>query len=54
MSQGGQPNKFGNGTEKYQSSKPLLYYPEENHLPNEQACQDWNSRIMKHIMKGKM
>ena len=37
---------------QYQSSsKPLLYYPEENHMPNEQSCQDFNSRIMKHLMK---
>lgn len=32
----------------------MLYYPEENHLPNEQECQDFNSRIMKHLMKQKM
>lgn len=36
------------------SSKTLLYYPEEVHLPSEQACQTFNSRIMKHLMKQKM
>lgn len=32
----------------------MLYYPEENHMPSEQACQSFNSRIMKHLMKQKM
>jgi hypothetical protein len=40
--------------DKYQSSKALLYYPEENHVPNQQACHNFNSRIMKHLMKQKM
>ena len=31
--------------------QPLLYYPEENHVPSEAACKDYNSRIMKHLMK---
>ena len=34
--------------------KPLLYYPEEVHVPDEQACETVNARIMKHIMKQKM
>lgn len=41
--------------DKYQSrSKALLYYPEENHVPNQQACNNFNARLMKHIMKKKM
>lgn len=35
-------------------SRALLYYPEENHIPSEQACNTFNSRIMKHLMKQKM
>ena len=40
--------------DKQSSSKALLYYPEENHVPSESACQSFNSRIMKHLMKQKM
>ena len=31
-----------------------MYYPEENHLPDEPACNNFNAKIMKHIMKQKM
>jgi hypothetical protein len=31
-----------------------MYYPEENHIPSESACRDFNARVMKHLMKGKM
>ena len=41
------------GSNTYQG-KPLAYYPEEVHLPQEKACQTFNARIMKHIMKQKM
>ena len=41
------------GSGQYQG-KPLAYYPEELHLPDEKACQTFNARIMKHIMKQKM
>ena len=37
-----------------QASKALLYYPEESHIPNEAACNDFNARVMKHLMKSKM
>lgn len=43
----------GSHSQQYQG-KPLLYYPEENHLPDEPACNAFNARIMKHIMKQKM
>ena len=32
----------------------MLYYPEENHIPCEEACNDFNARVMKHLMKTKM
>ena len=61
MSQGGDDNRnaqAARGASHFdkspQSSKALLYYPEENHMPSEQACNDFNSRIMKHLMKQKM
>ena len=31
-----------------------MYYPEENHVPSENMCKDFNARVMKHLMKGKM
>lgn len=40
--------------EKTQSPKALAYYPEEVHQPSERDCKDFNSRIMKHLMKSKM
>lgn len=36
------------------STKALIYYPEENHVPSETACKDFNARMMKHLMKTKM
>ena len=36
------------------ASKALLYYPEEMHSPSEEACSDFNARIMRHLMKSKM
>ena len=36
------------------SQKALMYYPEENHMPSESMCKDFNARVMKHLMKGKM
>lgn len=41
-------------TQKQANGKALLYYPEESHTVNEQACSDFNAQIMKHILKQKM
>jgi hypothetical protein len=34
--------------------KSLISYPEELHKPTKEDCTRANSRIMKHLMKGKM
>ena len=32
----------------------MMYYPEENHVPSETACKEFNARVMKHMMKTKI
>ena len=38
---------------KQSSSKALMYYPEENHVVDEQACSNFNAQIMKHLLRQK-